>query len=145
MRRFLRAGVIGLSVVAIVAVAPMASASAGEVQRGTLKVCLKQMSEPFGPKLEDIQVSADGPSWRTKKLDQNQCKSWRVRAGSYEIDAELRAEFAQCYIDRATIKRNGKKATVRDLDGRFTTNVRADKKTTIKLFADCADFSEPVE
>lgn len=147
MRKIVRIGAIGLTTVALVAALPIAAASAAQGARGDLKVCVEAITDEEGDSIgvEEVEVSADGPSFREEDLEEGDCKRWQdVRKGQYYIDVEPAdgEPFETCFIERAEIKRTGEDAIVRY--GSFfgggspiVTNVAKNRTTKVTLFVSC--------
>lgn len=100
----------------------------------------------------DLEVVADGPSYRTASLDDGDCLAWDVRPGQYKITVEDVGELrdamnASCPKKKEqpeltfTIKRQQDlyKSNFRELrtNGGLTTNVRKDRRTTVTAILTC--------
>jgi len=98
----------------------------------------------------DLEIVADGPSFRTASLDSGECRAWNVRPGQYKLTVEDVEEFrdamrAACGRGRApaltiTVKRQQDvyKAGFRDLrNGGLITHVRKDRRTTVTAVLTC--------
>jgi hypothetical protein len=101
----------------------------------------------------DLEVVADGPSYKTASLDHGDCMAWDVRAGQYQFTVEDVQEFldainadAACPGPltpdfRVTIKRmkDTYKAfnPVAFANGSITTNVKKDRRTSVTAYLGC--------
>lgn len=102
----------------------------------------------------DLEVVADGPSYKTATLDSGDCMAWDVRAGQYQFTVEDVQEFLDAInadstcpgvnsapYFRVTIKRmkESYKAfnPVAFANGSITTNVKKDRRTSVTAFLKC--------
>ncbi len=98
----------------------------------------------------DLEIVADGPSFKTASLDHGDCMAWDVRPGQYKLTVEDVEEFraamqAACGRGRTpalkiTIKRQQDlyKAGLRDIrNGGLITHVRKDRRTTVAAVLTC--------
>lgn len=51
---------------------------------------------------QDLEVVADGPSYKTTTLDAGDCASWDVRPGQYKLTVEDVEEFLDGFYDNAS-------------------------------------------
>ena len=111
--------------------------------------------------VQDLEVVADGPSFRTASLDNGDCMAWDVRAGQYKLTVEDVAEFldairASCPKRKnlsprvtITVKRQGDlykaygPAVLKN--GELTTNVRENRRTTVTVILACRKIPKVVE
>ena len=98
----------------------------------------------------DLEVVADGPSFKTASLDDGDCIAWDVQPGQYKITVEDVDEFrsamqAACGRGRTpslglTVKRQQDryKSGLREIrNGGLITNVRKDRRTTVTVALSC--------
>lgn len=98
----------------------------------------------------DLEIVADGPSFKTASLDDGDCTAWNVRPGQYKLTVEDVREFraamqAACGQGRTpslkiVVKRQGDvyKAGFRDIrNGGLITHVRKDRRTTVVAVLTC--------
>lgn len=100
---------------------------------------------------QDLEVVADGPSYKTFSLDTGSCMAWDVKPGQYKITLEDVDEFMQGFNAscpgpgspslKITVKRQntGYKAypLAALLNGSITTNVKKDRRTTVSAYLRC--------
>ena len=99
----------------------------------------------------DLEVVADGPSYKTTTLDTGECQQWDVRAGQYKMTVEDVSEFladikAACG-SKATpkltfsIKRMNESYRAYPAaalaNGSITANVKKDRRTSITALLNC--------
>ncbi len=143
-----------LSSVALLSVgAPTVSQAATSFTQKELTICYVNQTVD---QLQDLEVVADGPSYKTASLDAGDCFRYDVRPGQYKMTVEdveeftdaLPASFADCEGDdvgrfRIYIKRMNdsyKAFTVAALlNGQVTTNVKKNRSTTITAAIECYD------
>jgi hypothetical protein len=100
----------------------------------------------------DLEVVADGPSYKTTTLDRGECVQWDVRAGQYKMTVEDVQEFldhikAACPAQKPkltfSIKRM--KESYRAYpeaalaNGSITTTVKKDRRTSITALLNCVN------
>lgn len=98
----------------------------------------------------DLEIVADGPSFKAASLDDGDCMAWNVRPGQYRITVEDVTEFrtamrAACDPARTPflkmiVERQGDpyKAGFRDIrHGGLITHVRKDRRTTVTAVLTC--------
>lgn len=105
-------------------------------------------------KIQDVEMVADGPSFKTGVLDAGECLRFDVRPGQYKITLEDVAEFLDAYkasVDnckgtdqgrlRIYIKRMNQTykaySTAALINGQVTTHVKKDRSTTVTLAIEC--------
>lgn len=107
-------------------------------------------------KVQDLELVADGPSYKTASLDAGECARFDVRPGQYKITVEDIEEFVDALQDSQTncaagadprfriyITRmsNTYKAftTAALLNGHVITNVKKDRSTTVTAALECVE------
>ncbi len=98
----------------------------------------------------DLEIVADGPSFRTASLDAGDCIAWDVQPGQYKLTVEDVEEFraamaAACGRARTpslalNVKRQQDlyKAGLREIrHGGLITHVRKDRRTTVTAILSC--------
>lgn len=149
MRRSLRAGAVVAASAMALGVCMPASAEAAST-RGKLKVCFENDTLADDAVLDAV---ADGPSARSKTLESDKCKTWKVRTGQYRVTMDNQNEFFRQFFNlefrsalcpdgqslnfRSEVKRNGDDYDAGGLD--LVTNVQKDRKTRVKFIAECSD------
>lgn len=105
-------------------------------------------------KAQDLEIVADGPSFKTASLDAGNCARFDVQPGQYKVTLEdvgefvesLQASFDNCKGDdqgrfRIYIKRMNdtyKAYNVAALiNGQVTTNVKKNRSTTVLASIEC--------
>lgn len=99
----------------------------------------------------DLEVVADGPSFKTASLDHRDCVAWDVQPGQYKLTVEDVEEFraamrAACRAPRTpslkiSVKRQQEvyRTGGRELrNGGLVTHVRKDRRTTVSIELRCA-------
>jgi hypothetical protein len=109
--------------------------------------------------VQDLEIVADGPSYRTASLDAGDCLAWDVRPGQYKVTVEDVQEFRDA-LHQSCPKRTKREPRLtitikrqHDLykaygpavfaNGGFTTNVRKDRRTTVTVILSCAKPAAP--
>jgi len=107
-------------------------------------------------KVQDLELVADGPSYKTVSLDAGECARFDVRPGQYKITVEdveeftqaLQASFTNCASGTAPrfriyIKRMNSTykafTTAALLNGHVTTHVKKNRSTTVTAALECRD------
>jgi hypothetical protein len=144
------------SIVSAVAVAGSLTLGAGVLATSSeaktakeLNICwVNQTPNP----ILDLEVVADGPSYKTTTLDNGDCMAWDVRAGQYQFTVEDVQEFltgidVACPGDlshsffKVTIKRMKESYKAFNptafANGSITTNVRKDRRTSVTAYLAC--------
>lgn len=99
----------------------------------------------------DLEMVADGPSYKTATLDAGDCVAWDVQPGRYKITFEDIEELGNgpgidcgrgtTYDSGFTVKRGRESYNVHDFgildNGGFTTDVKKDRRTSITIWQDC--------
>jgi hypothetical protein len=98
----------------------------------------------------DLEVVADGPSYRTATLDNGDCMAWDVRGGQYKLTVEDVGEFldnikwacaGQKPLIRFTIKRMKESyrayPTAALANGSITTTVKNNRRTSVTALLNC--------
>jgi hypothetical protein len=143
---------VGRTAPAVIAVAAsllsiVAAPSAQARTPKELNVCWVNKA-PGG--VQDLEIVADGPSYRTASLDNGDCLAWDVRPGQYKITVEdigeyIRAARASCGKKRPsltiTVKRQQESYRVSGpvvfRNGGLTTEVRKDRRTSVTAMLTC--------
>jgi hypothetical protein len=115
-----------------------------------LSICWDNRTPSPAP---DLEMVADGPSYRTATLDAGDCVAWDVRPGQYKItleDIEEQSEKGQqlsvdcgdeSYDSGFTVKRGRESYNVPEFaildNGGFTTDVKKNRRTSITIWQDC--------
>ena len=145
MRRSLNAALAGATAAAFLVVGTPTAAEARTERE--LNVCW--VNDAPGEWL-DLEIVADGPSFKTASLDDGDCLAWNVRPGQYKLTVEDVEEFrdamsAACGKGQTpelkiTVKRQQDlyKARFRDIrNGGLITHVRKDRRTTVTAVLHC--------
>lgn len=107
-------------------------------------------------KVQDLELVADGPSYKTASLDAGECARFDVRPGQYKITLEDVEEFVDALRDsqqncaagedprfRIYIKRMNDTykafTTAALLNGQVTTNVKKNRSTTVTAALECIE------
>ena len=113
-----------------------------------LNVCW--VNHSYKPSL-DLEVVADGPSFKTTTLDSGRCAQWDVRPGQYKMTVEDVSEFladikAACG-SKATPKLTFSIKRMNDsyrafpaaalANGSITTTVKKDRRTSVTALLNC--------
>jgi hypothetical protein len=143
---------VGRTAPAVIAVAAsllsvVAAPSAQARTPKELNVCWVNKA-PGG--VQDLEIVADGPSYRTASLDNGDCLAWDVRPGQYKITVEdigeyIRAARASCGKMRpaltSTVTRPPGSYRVSGpvgfRHGGLTTEVRKDRRTSVTAMLTC--------
>lgn len=143
------------SIVSAVAVAGSLTLAAGVLAASSNAYTAKELNICWVNKAPggvlDLEVVADGPSYKTASLDNGDCMAWDVRAGQYKFTVEDVDEFLKgiesaCApnkkpLFRVTIKRmqDTYKASSPALfaTGGITTNVKKDRRTSVTALLNC--------
>lgn len=148
-----------LSSVALLSVgAPTVSQAASSYTEKELTVCWinDTPSAHIPSENMDLEVVADGPSFKTASLDNGDCVSWDVRPGQYKMTVEDMDEFLgdigevldSCVGDdedrfQIRISRMGDKYKAFNqaafLNGQVTTHVKKNRSTWIEAHAYCVE------
>jgi len=144
------AGAVVASVALLAVGAPTASQAATQKE---LNICWKDETVH---KTMDLEVVADGPSYKSTTLDAGECMAWDVRPGLYKLTVENMEEFihnlsvesGDCKHDTnphpmVIIKRMGDTYESFDqaafLNGEVWTNVKKDRRTTATMVLACEE------
>lgn len=144
------AGAVVASAALLTLAAPTASQAQTEKE---LSICYANATPD---RSLDLEVVADGPSFKTASLDVGDCVAWVVRPGRYKIAFEDLAELGQAadgiscpdkgYVNlKTTIKRMndtyeayvGMLATT----GGFTTDIKKERRTSVTFLLFCRPSS----
>lgn len=131
----------------------VAAGSADAFTQRELKICWADTTG--GPPEIDLEVVADGPSYRTATLDTGECVAWDVKPGRYKITVENVSEFVDAIADscddngvqgddpslKVRVKRQNQAYRVYNLsaflNGSIETNVRNNRATTVSAHLRC--------
>lgn len=106
------------------------------------------------PATPDLEVVADGPSFKTASLDPDDCVAWDVQPGQYKITFEDLEELSEntqlqpcdrdeTYRSAFNVKRGRDSYDVFEQgiakNGSFTTEVKKDRRTSITIWQDCVE------
>lgn len=145
------------AIVASVALLTVGAPTASQAQtEKELSICwVNKTPNP----VTDLEVVADGPSYKSASLDAGECAAWDVRPGQYTLTLEDIEEFLVAATDQSdcesldtsdyewypdltiTIKRQ--QETYRAYpqllvtNGKVTTNVKKDRRTSVTVLLKC--------
>lgn len=150
------------AVVASVAMLTVGTPTASQaLTEKELSICWVNMTPNTVP---DIEVVADGPSYKTASLDNGDCAAWDVRPGQYKFTFEDIEEFAASLQDACdeldapadfiytpeltiAIKRQGEAYRAFNYamieNGGVRTEVKKDRRTSVTVLLKCVLIEDP--
>lgn len=147
-----RPAIMGIAAASLIAGFP--AVSGAETQK-ELNVCWVNKGRDGG--VQDLEVVADGPSYRTASLDTGDCVAWDVRPGQYKLTLEDVDEFLDAADrncgsgwDRQVLIKIRRQQEVYKIhgaqalkNGSVTTTVRNERRTTVSVVLTCVEEDNP--